>query len=69
MKRFLIFWIQAYSLCISPFLGPHCRYTPSCSCYTREAIERHGPRHGLALGLKRLLRCHPFRPGGYDPVP
>lgn len=69
MKRLFIFLIKTYSLCISPFIGPHCRYSPTCSCYACEAIERHGPLRGLFLGLKRILRCHPFRPGGYDPVP
>lgn len=69
MKRALLFLIRMYSLCISPLLGPCCRYHPSCSCYAREAIERHGPLRGLLLGLRRVLRCHPFHPGGYDPVP
>jgi putative membrane protein insertion efficiency factor len=69
VKRLFIFLIKGYSLCISPFLGSHCRYSPTCSCYACEAIERHGPVRGLVLGLKRILRCHPFHPGGYDPVP
>lgn len=54
---------------ISPWLGPACRFEPSCSCYARQAIENHGAGRGLWLGLRRLGRCHPFNPGGYDPVP
>jgi putative membrane protein insertion efficiency factor len=54
---------------LSPLLGGHCRYEPSCSRYAEEAIERHGAAVGLRLACSRLLRCHPFRPGGYDPVP
>ena len=54
---------------ISPWLGPACRFEPSCSCYARQAIERHGTARGLWLGLRRVGRCHPFNPGGYDPIP
>ncbi|MCU0539207.1 MAG: membrane protein insertion efficiency factor YidD [Desulfobacterales bacterium] len=61
--------IRAYQLTLSPVLGPACRFYPSCSEYTLQAISRHGPTRGLLLGLKRLLRCHPFHPGGVDPVP
>lgn len=65
----LIFAIEAYRLLISPLLGPCCRFTPSCSRYTQEAIRVHGPLRGLWLGARRILRCHPFHQGGYDPVP
>jgi uncharacterized protein len=61
--------IRGYQLAISPMLGPRCRFYPSCSCYTHTAIERFGVRRGFWLGLRRLLRCHPFAEGGYDPVP
>jgi uncharacterized protein len=61
--------IRGYQLGISPMLGPRCRFYPSCSCYALAAIERYGIGRGLWLGLRRLLRCHPFAQGGYDPVP
>jgi len=61
--------IRAYQLVLSPMLGAHCRFYPSCSCYTHAAIERHGALRGMLLGIRRLLRCHPFAEGGYDPVP
>jgi putative membrane protein insertion efficiency factor len=68
--RQLFMWIiRAYQLGVSPLLGPRCRFYPSCSCYAHTAIERYGVLRGGWLGLKRLLRCHPFREGGYDPVP
>jgi putative membrane protein insertion efficiency factor len=69
MKRVLIWLIKGYSYLLSPFLGHNCRYYPSCSCYAREAIELHGSLRGLWLATKRVLRCHPFHPGGVDPVP
>jgi hypothetical protein len=61
--------IRGYQLGISPMLGPRCRFYPSCSCYAHTAIERYGVLRGLWMGLRRLLRCHPFAEGGYDPVP
>lgn len=61
--------IGSYQLLVSPLLLPRCRFEPSCSHYAVEAITAHGPWHGLWLGLKRLLRCHPWGGGGYDPVP
>lgn len=61
--------IRAYQLVISPMLGPSCRYYPSCSQYTLEAIDRFGAIKGSYLGLRRVLRCHPFCKGGEDPVP
>ena len=69
MKRVLLALIKGYSYLISPFLGNNCRYHPTCSAYTQEAIETHGALRGLWLGIKRILRCHPFHEGGYDPVP
>jgi putative membrane protein insertion efficiency factor len=69
MGKLLIWIIRAYQLCLSPLLGPRCRFYPSCSCYARTAIERHGALRGIVLGVRRLLRCHPFAEGGYDPVP
>jgi putative membrane protein insertion efficiency factor len=61
--------VSLYQVVISPFLGQRCRYWPSCSSYTREAIEVHGPLRGAGMGVKRILRCHPGCEGGIDPVP
>ncbi len=69
MKRLLLALVRGYQLLLSPVLGNNCRYYPSCSAYTLEAIEKHGPWRGLWLGIKRVSRCHPFHEGGYDPVP
>lgn len=66
-------WVRAllllYRGAIRPVLGTGCRFEPSCSCFAEEAIARHGVIQGAGLGLKRLIRCHPFHPGGFDPVP
>ena len=69
MRRLLMALIRGYQLAIRPWLGRNCRFHPTCSQYTLEAIERHGALKGLWLGLRRVLRCHPFHPGGHDPVP
>jgi uncharacterized protein len=65
----LLWIIRGYQLAISPMLGPRCRFYPSCSCYAHGAIARFGAVRGSWMGLRRLLRCHPFAQGGYDPVP
>jgi putative membrane protein insertion efficiency factor len=65
----LIALVQAYRLLLSPLLGPSCRFAPSCSQYAIEAIQTHGPLRGSRLALGRVLRCHPFHRGGFDPVP
>ena len=69
LRHILLWMIRAYQLLLSPWLGARCRFYPSCSCYAHTAIERHGVLRGTWLGLRRLLRCHPFHKGGYDPVP
>ncbi len=68
MKVVLIFFIRAYRLLISPLLPPSCRFTPTCSEYAMQAIEKYGALRGVYLAARRLLRCHPFHTGGYDPV-
>jgi putative membrane protein insertion efficiency factor len=69
MRAILIGFIQLYRWFVSPLLGPNCRFYPTCSCYAQDSIRRHGALRGTWLGLRRILRCHPWHPGGYDPVP
>jgi putative membrane protein insertion efficiency factor len=69
MEKLLLGLIRAYQLTLSPFVGQHCRFTPSCSNYAAEAIRVHGSLRGSWLAARRLARCHPFCEGGLDPVP
>lgn len=69
MKRLLILGVRAYQLSLGPLLPAQCRYYPSCSAYMIEALDRYGAVRGGLLGIRRILRCHPFHAGGYDPVP
>ncbi|MBO4298509.1 MAG: membrane protein insertion efficiency factor YidD [Clostridia bacterium] len=68
-KKVMLGMIRFYRGAISPYTPAACRYTPTCSAYAQEAIEKYGARKGGYLAAKRILRCHPFHPGGYDPVP
>jgi putative membrane protein insertion efficiency factor len=68
-KKIIQRLIRLYQRALSPLLGPRCRYYPSCSQYALEALEQHGALRGLWLALKRIGRCHPLHPGGFDPVP
>jgi uncharacterized protein len=68
MRRLFIGLIQIYRRFVSPMLPPTCRYEPSCSLYTVQAIEKYGVLKGLFMGILRVLRCHPFARGGFDPV-
>ncbi len=69
MKYFILHLLRGYKAAISPLLGPRCRFHPSCSSYAMQAVERYGALRGGWLALRRIGRCHPLHPGGYDPVP
>jgi putative membrane protein insertion efficiency factor len=69
LRWLLVALVRAYQILISPLFPASCRYYPTCSTYAIEALNRHGAMRGSWLTTRRLLRCHPFRPGGYDPVP
>lgn len=69
LSAILIFPIHCYQRYVSPMLPPSCRFTPTCSQYAVEALQKHGPVKGLYLAIRRLLRCHPWGGSGYDPVP
>lgn len=69
MKRIALVLIRLYQLTLSQVTHPSCRFVPTCSQYTFEAIDRYGFLRGVWMGAKRLARCHPFNPGGFDPVP
>ena len=68
MKNIAVYLLRGYKFFISPLLPPSCRFFPTCSEYAAEAIAKYGLFNGLVRGIKRILRCHPFNPGGYDPV-
>ena len=68
-RRFLVALVRGYRFLLSPWLGSACRFEPTCSAYTLEALERHGAAVGVYLGARRIARCHPWCPGGIDPVP
>ena len=69
MKPLLLLLLRGYQYAVRPLLGANCRFYPSCSDYAKEAIERHGALQGLWLVLRRVAKCHPYHPGGFDPVP
>ncbi|MBC2704742.1 MAG: membrane protein insertion efficiency factor YidD [Desulfobacula sp.] len=69
MKKLLLILIKFYQYVISPLTGRNCRYYPTCSAYAIEALEKYGSLKGTTLAVKRVLRCHPFHAGGFDPVP
>ena len=69
MRPLLLLLLRGYQYTVRPLMGANCRFHPSCSEYAREAIERHGALRGSWLASRRLLRCHPYHPGGFDPVP
>jgi len=69
MKFMLLLLLRSYKLCISPFLGQHCRFFPSCSDYAQQAIVEHGVSRGSLLAGRRLCKCHPWHAGGFDPIP
>ena len=68
LKKVLILLVRFYQICISPLFPPTCRFTPTCSAYFIQAVEKYGPIKGTYLGIKRILRCHPWGKGGYDPL-
>ena len=69
IRSLFIAMVRGYQLFLSPLLPASCRYYPSCSAYAIEALEKHGAFRGSVLAIRRIARCHPFRPGGFDPVP
>ena len=69
LQKFLIGGVRFYQWAISPLTPPSCRFTPTCSSYALEALEKYGAARGSLMAIRRLLRCHPFCKGGYDPVP
>lgn len=68
-QRLLIGLVRVYQIALSPYFGSQCRFTPTCSEYAKEAIAKHGALKGAWLAIRRIGRCHPYHPGGHDPVP
>ncbi|WP_425518099.1 membrane protein insertion efficiency factor YidD [Nitrospira defluvii] len=68
MRRLCLILLTVYRTCVSPLVGPACRFYPTCSVYAQDAIERYGVIKGGLMAVRRLLKCHPFHPGGVDPV-
>jgi putative membrane protein insertion efficiency factor len=68
MTRILLALVKGYRMTLALFIGGYCRFVPSCSVYAEEAIRRYGARRGVWMSIRRLARCHPFHPGGFDPV-
>jgi len=69
MAKILLFMVRAYQYVLSPYFGTQCRFTPTCSHYAVEALKKHGAIKGVYFTTRRLLRCHPWHDGGYDPIP
>jgi len=69
VKPLLLLLLRSYQYAVRPLLGANCRFYPSCSDYAKESIERHGALRGLWLSVRRVAKCHPYHPGGFDPVP
>ena len=69
MRHLFIFMVKLYQWCLSPYIGNHCRFHPTCSSYAIEALNKHGVVKGSYLVVRRLMRCHPWGEGGHDPVP
>ncbi len=69
MKPLFLLLLRGYQYAVRPLLGANCRFYPSCSDYAKDAIERHGALRGLWLAVRRVAKCHPYHPGGFDPVP
>ena len=68
VSEFLVLFVRLYQATVSPLVGPRCRFHPSCSQYMIDALREKGPLRGLFMGVRRILKCHPFNSGGYDPV-
>ena len=69
VQETLVLLVRLYQWTLRPFIGAHCRFEPSCSSYAIDALRLHGPARGTALAVRRVLRCNPWNPGGYDPAP
>lgn len=69
MRKILVLFVRVYRYAVTPFLGNNCRFYPTCSSYAEQALTEHGPVKGSWLAMRRICRCHPWHPGGVDPVP